>query len=228
MSPCLKVKALDENELRGVLGKVPAEWRFFFEFLAQTGLRIGEAIELRWHDVDGDRLRVSRRYYRGAVGLPKGRKKRDVPLSRDLAQALWARRKELHAKADDLVFTSAKGLRIDPSNLMDRVLKPAALAADVGDWVTFHTFRHTCATMLFRGRWNTKTKAYEGGWNAVQVQKFLGHSDPGFTLRTYVHLLPEDLPTPEFAGLVAEPRPADRAGDQVGEHAMADLAGAGL
>jgi hypothetical protein len=66
------------------------------------------------------------------------------------------------------------------------------------------------------------------GWNAVQVQKFLGHSDPGFTLRTYVHLLPEDLPTPEFAGLVAEPRPADRAGDQVGEHAMADLAGAGL
>lgn len=69
---------------------------------------------------------------------------------------------------------------------------------------------------------------FRSGWNAVQVQKFLGHSDPGFTLRTYVHLLPEDLPTPEFAGLVAEPRPADRAGDQVGEHAMADLAGAGL
>jgi hypothetical protein len=28
------------------------------------------------------------------------------------------------------------------------------------------------------------------------VQKFLGHSDPGFTLRTYVHLLPGDLPEP--------------------------------
>jgi hypothetical protein len=32
----------------------------------------------------------------------------------------------------------------------------------------------------------------------VQVQKFLGHADPGFTLRTYVHLLPEDLPELPF------------------------------
>jgi hypothetical protein len=32
----------------------------------------------------------------------------------------------------------------------------------------------------------------------VQVQRFLGHSDPGFTLRTYVHLLPEDLPALPF------------------------------
>jgi hypothetical protein len=25
---------------------------------------------------------------------------------------------------------------------------------------------------------------------------FLGHSDAGFTLRTYIHLLPDDLPEP--------------------------------
>jgi hypothetical protein len=36
------------------------------------------------------------------------------------------------------------------------------------------------------------------GWNAVQVQRFLGHADPGYTLRTYVHLLPEDLPSTDF------------------------------
>jgi integrase len=87
-------------------------------------------------------------------------------------------------------LTSARGLRVDPHNLAVRVLKPASRAAGVGDWPGFHTFRHTCATMLFRR-----------GWNAVQVQKFLGHSDPGFTLRTYVHLLPEDLPTPRFSAL---------------------------
>ena len=46
---------------------------------------------------------------------------------------------------------------------------------------------HTCATRLFRS-----------GWNAAQVQLFLGHSDPGFTLRVYVHLLPIDLPEPSF------------------------------
>jgi integrase len=39
---------------------------------------------------------------------------------------------------------------------------------------------------------------FVGGWNAEQVQKFLGHADPGFTLRVYVHLLPEDLPDVPF------------------------------
>jgi integrase len=193
-SDAQEAKALTEDELRRVLEKLPDSWRPFFEFLAQTGLRIGEAIELRWGDVDGPWLRVTRRYYRGAVGLPKGRRTRDVPLSRELAQALWTLRKESHATSDDFVFTSARGLRIDPHNLAARVLKPACRAAGVGDWLGFHTFRHTCATMLFRR-----------GWNAVQVQKFLGHSDPGFTLRTYVHLLPEDLPEPCYLD-----RPADR------------------
>lgn len=51
--------------------------------------------------------------------------------------------------------------------------------------------RHTAATILFRP-----------GWNAVQVQKFLGHHSPAFTLATYVHLLPDDLPEPHpFDGL---------------------------
>lgn len=193
-----KVKALSEDDLRRLLKQLPEAWRFFFDFLSQTGLRIGEAIELRHSDVEGNWLRVSRRYYRGRVGLPKGRKSRRVPMSRELARQLWALRKE-GAVSDDLVFTSAKGQRIDPSNVMSRVLKPAAIEADLGEWVGegahlradtwvgFHTFRHTCATRLFRS-----------GWNAVQVKDFLGHSDPGFTLRTYVHLLPEDLPEPAF------------------------------
>ena len=50
-----------------------------------------------------------------------------------------------------------------------------------------HTLRHTAATILFRR-----------GWNAVQVQKFLGHHSPAFTLATYVHLLDDDLPDPTF------------------------------
>ncbi len=74
---------------------------------------------------------------------------------------------------------------------MSRVLKPAAERAGVGRWPGFHTFRHTGASRLF-----------VSGWNAVQVQRFLGHSDPGFTLRTYIHLMPEDMPEVPF-GLAA-------------------------
>ena len=170
------------------LRALPAEWRPFFDFLAQTGLRIWEAIELRWGDVEGSWLRVNRRFYRGRVAPPKGRKRRSVPLSRDLAQVLWTRR----GRNDELVWTSPGDRRIDQSNVMSRILKPTARTVGIGDWPGFHAFRHTAATRLFRR-----------GWNAVQVQRFLGHSDPGFTLRTYVHLLPDDLPEPDFGAGVS-------------------------
>ncbi len=49
-------------------------------------------------------------------------------------------------------------------------------------WVTPHSFRHTCASLLFAA-----------GRDVKQVQEWLGHADPAFTLRTYVHLLDEGL-----------------------------------
>jgi hypothetical protein len=36
------------------------------------------------------------------------------------------------------------------------------------------------------------------GVNAKQAQMWLGHHSPAFTLATYVHLLPDDLPDPGF------------------------------
>src|SRR4029079_14107058 len=108
-------------------------------------------------------------------------------LSERTARDLWALRKLTKAAEDDLVFVAERGARLDHANLMSRVLKPAARACGVGDWVGFHTFRHTCATVLFRT-----------GWNAAQAQRHLGHSDPGFTLRRYVHLLDADVPEPSI------------------------------
>ena len=61
-------------------------------------------------------------------------------------------------------------------------------------WVGFHTFRHTAATLLFKG-----------GLNAKQVQVWLGHHSPGFTLATYVHLLPDDLPGADFLDALTVP-----------------------
>lgn len=60
-------------------------------------------------------------------------------------------------------------------------LEPAGERAKV-PFVTFHTFRHTCASLLFAHDKNVK-----------EVQEWLGHADPGFTLRTYVHLLDEGI-----------------------------------
>jgi len=65
-----------------------------------------------------------------------------------------------------------------------------------GESPGFHAFRHTCATILFRQ-----------GWNAVQVQRWLGHHKPSFTLDTYVHLLDEDVPEPSFFDAIAPMKP---------------------
>jgi integrase len=182
-----RAKALSEEELRAFLAQVPDDSRLFFEFLVSTGLRIGEAIALTWGDVDFGRCRVHvrRRLSRGAFDAPKSKHgRRTVPLSPRLSRALWRLR---GTAADDTpVFVSAKGSYIEPSNMLSRIVKPAAKRAGV-PWASFHTLRHTCATMLFRS-----------GANAKQVQVWLGHHSPAFTLDTYVHLLPEDLPEPSF------------------------------
>jgi integrase len=127
------VKALTEEELGKLLEVIPPRWRLFFESLAQTGLRIGEAVALRWQDVDLSRRRVHvrRRYYRGSFGPPKSRYgRRDVPLSRrlrDELELLWLREEDV----DGLVFPSQAGTVLDAGNLMSRVLKPAARRAGV-------------------------------------------------------------------------------------------------
>jgi hypothetical protein len=80
-------------------------------------------------------------------------------------------------------------------------MKPAAEEACV-PWVGFHTFRHTCASMLFAQ-----------GRNAVQVQRWLGHHSAAFTLATYVHLMDGDLGEPLSLSASAPLRPASEASD---------------
>lgn len=178
------VKALTEEELGRLLAEIPAEWRVFFELLAQTGLRIGEAIALRWGDVDFDRrrVRVRRRFYRGGFAPPKSKYGiRDVPIGSGLGADLelrWLLVDDVEA----LVFASLTGTVLDADNLRRRVLKPAARRAGV-PWGGFHTFRHTCATTLFHR-----------GVNPKQAQVWLGHHSPAFTLAVYTHLLSGDLP----------------------------------
>jgi integrase len=92
------VNELAEEELRRLLDEIakePGDCRLFFEFLAHSGLRIGEAIALRWQDIDlgRRRVRVRRRFYRDGFAPPKSKYgRRDVPLSHGMAQALTVTR----------------------------------------------------------------------------------------------------------------------------------------
>jgi hypothetical protein len=126
-----------------------------------------------------------------------------------MARALWVARKKPGVDAADaaLVFSASDGGHLDRGQVY-RVVKAAAKTASV-PWAGLHTLRHSCATILFRR-----------GWNAVQVQKMLGHHSPAFTLAVYVHLLPDDLPEPTFLDELGLDRPVADGAKQLGEDAV--------
>lgn len=175
-----------------VVALVHPEHRLMFKLLAATGVRRSEliALEVRHLALDGDRPRITIRQRvrrrRGAglvVGPLKSRHaRRDLPIPLALADRLRA---HVAGRAQDApVFASKVGTLLDPDNLADRVLAPACAEAGA-EWAGFHTFRHTVASRLFAA-----------GRNPVQVQRWLGHHSPSFTLDTYVHMLDADLGEP--------------------------------
>jgi integrase len=190
-----KPKALTRSELGMLLSAIDEDWKLFIEFLTHTGVRIGEAIGLRWEHVDlGEqpKIKVREQVYEGERKVLKtAYSSRDIPLSPIMASRLLALRRDAYRGPQSPVFASAAGTELSPGNVYNRALAPAAISAglfvDITDskgkprkrsTVSFHTFRHTCASLLF-----------EAGRNVKQVSEWLGHADPSFTLRTYVHLL---------------------------------------
>jgi integrase len=189
------VRVFTHEQLEAFLSLVHPRHRLMFELLASTGLRVSELIALRWKHlaIDGSRphVKVRRTLVRGREQAPKTKHgRRDVPIDPELVSRLREHRKASEwSREDDLVFPSLEGTPLSPSNLRRRVLRP--VAEEIGaPWAGFHTFRHTCASMLF-----------ERGSNAVQVQRWLGHHSPSFTINTYVHLLDDDLGAPLALGV---------------------------
>lgn len=96
-----------------------------------------------------------------------------------MARRLWTL--SAGRQPTDRVFTTDAGTPLSDSNLRRRVFNPATDQAGV-PWATFHTLRHTCASLLF-----------EAGRDVKQVSAWLGHADPAFTLRTYIHLMDDGV-----------------------------------
>jgi integrase len=214
-APEAEAKALTRAELAVLLAAIPEDWRLFFEFLIHTGLRISEAI---WTALGARRpgehpkVKIREQFYRGKRRkLKSGAGRRELPLSPGMATRLREHRRASSRGAKTPVFSSTTGTELIRGKLAERVLTPAAIvggfkteesvAGEGGEeglkirpTVTFHTFRHTCASLLF-----------DDGRNIKQVQEWLGHADPGFTLRTYVHLMDAGIGDAAFfdGGVVA-------------------------
>ncbi|HWE13827.1 MAG TPA: site-specific integrase, partial [Solirubrobacteraceae bacterium] len=181
------------EELAAVLAALPTKWRPFFVFLAQTGLRISEAVAVTWDDVDlgaKPQVNVRRQHYRGNITSLKTKYSvRNVPLSPEMVAYLRQRRTGHYAEGGP-VFTNQRGGPVDAPNLRNRMLRPVVKSLGL-DWVGFHAFRHTCASMLIAD-----------GKNPKQVQRWMGHAKASFTLDVYGHLMDEGLGETTFAPML--------------------------
>ncbi len=155
--------------------------RALYTVATMAGVRKGEALGLRWQDVDFDaqRLRVFEQLARGDQRRrPKSRKGRSVPMAPAVAAALLAVRNASAWTADDHpVFAEPRtGRRIAWTPARRRYL--AALEAAGLPSRRFHDLRHTFASVLARD-----------GVAERRIQEWCGHSSPAIT-RKYMHFAP--------------------------------------
>jgi integrase len=160
------------------------------------GLRQGEALGLRWQDVDLDTgsLSVNQALQRikGAIGFvePKSdRSRRKITMPQSAIallrqhKARQIRERLLAGAWTDfgLVFTSRLGTPLEPRNVF-RDFKRLLAKADLPISVRFHDLRHSCATLLLSQGASPRT-----------IMEILGHSQISVTMNTYAHVLPELL-----------------------------------
>ncbi len=144
-----------------------------------TGLRIGEAIAVKWSDFDGNVLKVTRRIYEGDEDEVKSAcSVRQLSIE----PSLLARMRQVGGK--QFVFSSRRGTPVNPGNALKRFIRPAAdaLGISLGGW---HDFRHTLTTTMRRN-----------GVHPKVVSGILGHSKVSLAMDTYGHANVEDFRQP--------------------------------
>jgi integrase len=168
-------------EVRKLLGKLENPCRAVVLVAVSTGLRIGEILALRWKRIDLPRgtMEVAETFSGGEFGPPKTRSsRRTIPISTSLIE-VFKRLRPLDCEPEALVFATSKGTPLNSKNLYNRELAPASDAIELPR-VSWHSFRHTHATLL-----------HETGESLKTAQSLLGHSDLETTLGTYTHVVPD-------------------------------------
>ena len=165
-----------------------------FSLLLSSGMRPGEALGLKWGDVDTKRGRVhvqralSRTKEGWVLREPKTpQSRRAIPLPPSVMADLKEHRaaqveERLRVKdyADhDLVFADSGGEPLNPNNIYKRHFKPLLEDAGLPD-LRLYDLRHTCATLLLAA-----------GEHPKVVSERLGHASVTLTLDTYSHVLPD-------------------------------------
>jgi integrase len=216
---------------------MPSRYRIAVDLGAGCGFRQGEALGFSDADIDAERriLRVERQIKivrnRLVFAEPKGRKTREVPLAESVAQRLDEHLREYppvvvtlpwdvpegKLVSVRLILYGKTGVALDRNYFNENFWWPAAKAAGLTRERKngMHALRHFYASTLL-----------DAGESIKALAAYLGHSDPGFTLRTYTHLMPSSEERTRKAidrvfGYTTSSRPDDGLDDQQASEAAA-------
>jgi len=175
--------ALTPPELRQ-LADVSDEFGSLILFAGTTGLRWGEIAALRCMDVSllNRTVVVDKALAKGEVGHivteTKTHSARTVPFPKELSKDLEV----LISKRDpeSSLFSMPGGGPLEYNNFMNRYFRPALKKCGLSD-VTFHSLRHTAASLLI-----------SQGTPITAVSGILGHASTKMTLDVYGHFYKGD------------------------------------
>jgi integrase len=190
-----EIQPIDQAQAQTFLDAIKGErMEALFTVALSLGLRRGEALGLRWQDVDFESrtMRICQQLHRVEKKLvfdePKTKSSRRLlSLPNSLAAKLREHRtKQLEEKLsagsewkeNGLVFATSLGTPIDPRNVkrrLDSILEKAKLPH-----FRIHDLRHFCASLLLAQ-----------GVELKVVSQILGHTQISITADIYTHVLPQ-------------------------------------
>lgn len=163
-------------------------------FLSRTGLRISEALALKWSDIDGNRLNIDRQTSRNDNNkltistLKTVASYRNIEIDDETVELLtWFRRIQqkmimkydtFKRNRDMIIFQTYNGNYMTPSTVRD-TLQRQCLNAGV-EYRGTHAFRHTHAVL-----------SLEAGADLIYISRRLGHGSIKTTADTYLDITPQ-------------------------------------
>jgi integrase len=200
-----KVRPWATTKMRKIELALPARHQIIIPLGSGLGLRQGEIFAFSMDEVDRENMVYHCTRQMVTVNgvrkfkLPKGHKTRDVPLGAGVLEALdayaenyppveitlpWAERDGKKSETINVLMTNVHNDLYPRESFNNVVWRPAfakagvKYGADNSDGM--HALRHLFASWMLSRNVSIK-----------ELAAFLGHSDEAFTLRTYVHLMPD-------------------------------------
>jgi integrase len=172
---------LSVDEVQQLLEALALRERTLVLLDVATGLRMSELFGLKWADVNfyTNEVNVTRSIVMQVVGHCKTEaSQKPIPLDPYLAKALqiWRQHTQYRA-AEDWVFASPESQGRRPywgQSIMRNMIRPTACRIGINKRIGWHTFRHTCSTLLRANRADIKV-----------MQELLRHASSRVTMDTY-------------------------------------------